>query len=1035
MLIVRLAVRAIRWRVAASAAVFVVAVVAIFAATIGPIYLHAVDQTVFARHLKDATLSQRAILISRGSEVGFRGVDWDAQVQELAGEFAHDHLFARPLLERQIDVYYGEPDQLTSEIAYVKGLCVHVRIIRGRCLPGSSKDATVISTNTAAAEHLEVGDTLTTTSTSGLSIRLRIVGVYRPIAPDGSFWEPWDLFQFDQPGPENQAPPGDASFVTSAALSSRVQRVSERLSATVALLPEAVSYDDISELRTTIAQANATVAHLTYQAGTTGTPVAAVTTSLPAILDATVHETSLARTLVTVTTAQLALLAILLLYAVVANTTRTQGPEVALAKLRGRSAGSVLLQSVAQPVTLVLAAAPVAALLAWLLVRLLAANLLGHPVDVTFPPAAYGVAALAAVGGILAAGIAAHRIAVTPVGALMRLGADTPGSSIGLAVADAAAVTIAIAGLIALEEGGVLESGNPNPLSVLAPTLLAVAAAVVALRLLPFLARRLARWTRDSRRLATFLTVRQLLRRPAEARAVVLVAVAVSIAAFAVTTWSDSRHNRALRALNSAGAHTVLVVRPGADVHDLRTAVDRADPGGHSMAVAYTNVDGLPPLIAVDTHRFQSVGAWVSGNSSTPLPSVLHRLDADVAPVTLTGTRLRLRVDLIRHPGNAVHLAVNLSEPNHAPAVRTVPRVVSGSRSYDISLPSACASGCRITGLDPTANNPDASEIRVSEIDAVIGASVRSDGRWRPVMSFEDHTRWRGDGKGQVTIATTGGSLSLVVRQVSGSAWPSAVSASIPTTLPAVVASGQAAVEQGNQIQRVEAVGLDQQPVFVDGVFRSVTLPEVGRGGVMVDFGTALAAMNQTAATTTHYQVWLSSRAPSDMAARLARQHVYVQRTIHSATYRSALDHSGPAFADSLFLLAALAATVLAIGATAVGRVLSVRRRGYELAALEAVGVSPRTLRRATAAEQGSVFGIGLLVGLAAGLVGARLALPSTPVFVDTSTGPPLVLGLPWALLAALTAATIVMFVLVCVVLARVVERAATPSQLRGAQQ
>ena len=114
---------------------------------------------------------------------------------------------------------------------------------------------------------------------------------------------------------------------------------------------------------------------------------------------------------------------------------------------------------------------------------------------------------------------------------------------------------------------------------------------------------------------------------------------------------------------------------------------------------------------------------------------------------------------------------------------------------------------------------------------------------------------------------------------------------------------------------------------------------------------------------------------------------------------------------------------------------LSVRRRGYELAALEAVGVSPRTLRRATAAEQGSVFGIGLLVGLAAGLVGAWLALPSTPVFVDTSTGPPLALGLPWALLAALTMGMVVVFVVVSLAIARVVERAATPSQLRGAQQ
>ena len=457
------------------------------------------------------------------------------------------------------------------------------------------------------------------------------------------------------------------------------------------------------------------------------------------------------------------------------------------------------------------------------------------------------------------------------------------------------------------------------------------------------------------------------------------------------------------------------------------------------MAVAYTNVDGLPPLIAVDTARFRlgrgvGAGQFVGRAAVAAAPSRRRALE----PITVTGTRLRLRVDLIRHPRRPVHLAVTFTQPNHSQAVRTVAPVVPGAGSYDISLPSACASGCRIAALDLTGNTPgnsDAPGTKVNDIHAVIGASARSDGRWRPVTAFADHTRWRGDGKGQVAIGTAGASLSLDLRQVSGSAWPSAVSAAIPTALPAVVASRQAAVEEGNQIHSIEAVGLDRQSVFVNGVMRAVTLPQVDRNGVMVDFGTALAAMGQTAATTTQYQVWLSSSAPSDMAARLARQHVYVTRTIHSSIYRSALDDSGPAFADSLFLIAALAAVVLAIGATAVGRVVSVRRRGYELAALEVVGVSPRTLRRATAAEQGSVFGIGLIVGLAAGLVGARLALSSTPVFVDASTGPPLVFGLPWALLATLTIGLVIVFVVVSVVLARLVERAAGPSQLRGAQQ
>jgi adenylyl-sulfate kinase len=50
-----------------------------------------------------------------------------------------------------------------------------------------------------------------------------VIGVYRPVAPGGPFWERWYLFRFGQPGPENLPSHGDASFVTPAALSSRLR--------------------------------------------------------------------------------------------------------------------------------------------------------------------------------------------------------------------------------------------------------------------------------------------------------------------------------------------------------------------------------------------------------------------------------------------------------------------------------------------------------------------------------------------------------------------------------------------------------------------------------------------------------------------------------------------------------------------------------------------------------------------------------------------------------------------------------------------
>src|SRR6202012_3252801 len=99
-----------------------------------------------------------------------------------------------------------------------------------------------------------------------------------------------------------------------------------------------------------------------------------------------------------------------------------------------------------------------------------------------------------------------------------------------------------------------------------------------------------------------------------------------------------------------------------------------------------------PPLIAVDTARFRSVGAWVAGNAPVPLGSVLRRLaGARPAPVTVTGSAVRLRIDLTGHPRAPVRLTGHVTEPDHRQVARTVVPVAPGTASYDIALPRACA--------------------------------------------------------------------------------------------------------------------------------------------------------------------------------------------------------------------------------------------------------------------------------------------------------------------------------------------------------
>ncbi|MBE7189776.1 FtsX-like permease family protein, partial [Jatrophihabitans endophyticus] len=424
-------------------------------------------------------------------------------------------------------------------------------------------------------------------------------------------------------------------------------------------------------------------------------------------------------------------------------------------------------------------------------------------------------------------------------------------------------------------------------------------------------------------------------------------------------------------------------------------------------------------------------------NTPQSLAAVLHRLTSARRPeVAVHGSRLRLSIDLTQLPRKPVDLAVSITEPDREVVAKLIDHVVLGSSTRTVSLPDECAQTCWVTGLGFSARPPVPYSPDADTIKATLAASQYRGGHWQPVADFADGGLWRGDGKGQSSVKGSGGRLAVSVRQtMGGNPWPTLVPTAVPTAIPGAVGSTAASQYVGDQLHHLPVVGLDGGSADVDGLVRSVTLPRVDRRGVLVDLQTALVSMTDSVGLTTQFQVWLSPSAPSDMVARLEREHVRVLQVHRAATVRASLDDSGSAFADALFLVAALAATVLAIGATAAGRVLSTKRRSYELAALEAVGVSARTLRRATALEQSMVLVVGLLVGLVTGLVGSRLALPSTPVFADTSTGPPLVFGLPWALLGALAAGLVVVFALVSVAIAALVERSATPGQLRGAQQ
>lgn len=1040
MLFLRLLARALRWRAASSFAVFAVAVVAVLAAVIGPIYLAAASQVVLTQRLEQAPRAELDLHVERTSLALNTAFDLTADVRSVAAVAAQTPWFGPTVVAQTVQVEFFDNRHVGAQanVGTVDGYCSHLRFSAGACPTEPGQAA--VSAREAAAGRYHVGSVVHAKTLKGAQeLKLRIAGIYQPVAPNGAYWSAWTFFDAHPALFTGQAAEADTFFVSSSAMAAYSRHFDLDTRADVPFLPDQVRINDENAVRRTVAAAAASAQQVSL-----GQEFAVTAKSdAAAHLDTIDHELSLTRTLVNLATLQLALLVICVLYALVSATSTAHGNEVALAKLRGRRWPAVLAQGLLEPVLLVLLAAPAGAALAWVLVRAVAPHTLGPLADVTFPSSALLITVLTAVAAVIAAALAARRIVTAPVGALLRRGNETETSRVWLFVADAAALALALAGLFQLSAGGVLTAGKPNALSALAPTLLAVAVGVVGLRLLPFGARAVLAATRESRRLVPFLAVRQILRRANSTRLALLVAVALSLATLAVATWSVGGTNRDIRALTEAGAYRVLFVSAPSNGADLTTAVDRADPGGqNAMAVEILPVNNTP-LLAMEAQRMPGIAAWRSDFSKASLSQIVHTLKPQLPPsliVSGTTVRVGLTLDTLT-PGVPLTAHVAVIQPSHQLTTLDLGTVQSGRHDYSATLPAGCKAGCRIAeiGFGTRGNyqapfdarKPQYAPDAQLELNSVNGASSDIAAHY---LAAPDLWRQGGDA-GALTVARDEHGLGITASPDPGTTnWPGLVPNDVPDHLPVLLGKASAALYSGEAIHDISLLGLDGNSVSADGKVVGAILPRLGLYGAIADLGLVERGMTSPLATGVVHEVWLSPHAPADIEKRLEAQGLRITGTDSQAAHRKVLDESGPAYADLVFLLAALAASVLAIGGAVLAGVVTARRRSYELAALEAVGVRPRTLRWASAVEQGMIIGLGIVFGVVAGIGGSAMALPSTPIFVDPQNAPPIEFGLPWPLLLLLIAAVVVVLAAVCLLMARAIEGQATATRLRETQ-
>lgn len=988
-----LVLRALWFRRGTSVAVLAVAALVIGGAATGPLFLRASAESVLHDTLAQAPLpAGRMVSDALGASLGDRPLvtlRW-ATARRLRSLPTLDRLLGSPVAALTLDTTVA-PRGATpngAQLAWREGACRHVHVVQGHC-PRRAGEV-MIGASSTAITGWRVGSALVVAGRPML-----VSGTYRPLDPLGDYWAGRPYFAPLSGSPATA--PVDDLFTVRATFGALPRTMGVGASLDRRILLDRVRLADLPVLRRQLK---------VYGAGGV-LPGGLSEASQTGILSVLEQGRAIAGTLtapVVVVEAQLLLLCWLVLFLVVANGAEARGPEIALAKLRGVPSTPTVAFGLLDSLLLVAVAVPVglACAYGWVtgMGRLQLAP--GTPVAMTVPAveAALGAAAGAWVAAVLAGVRTLRRPVVEQWRRASRRARARPW------LVDAVVVLAAIGALVALVRAGALGStGAPSTWALVAPGFVVIALALVGSRVLPWLCRALFVPTRRRGWLGTFLAVRQIARRPSTLRLALVLAVGVGLVTFAVDAWAVGRANAHDRAWTEVGAAETLEVLPPPG-QDIGTIVDRLDPTGHRAAAVSetTDYNDVPPiwLLAVQPHRFAHVAFW-RPDFGPPLSVLADRLDPAVAPpVALDGDTVAVHVRVLglsaRRPPV---LVADIRQPGGGLAPVTLGRLRPGRQLLTAALP---CNRCSLDGLRLDRPGEAFYPIRLQLL--VTAIDVHDNGGWhRARADLAGDGQWQAVSTGAAPPHPTSAGLKLSAH-AGGTDTPTWRVADRPRRLPALVTGTAVAAGSHHGI-----AGLDGDVLPIISISTGPALPGIGANEVILNRTFAQRAMQgESGAIET---VWLAPSAMATFPHRLEQAGVTIVSRSNAAHQTALYERQGPELALLLFLCGAALGAALAAGGCVLTSYLSGRRRTYEIAALLAQGVPRRTLFVALTLEQGLMLGFGIVVGAAAGILGAALALPTIPEFADNPTAPPMLYGLHTSLVAGTLAATVAVLAIV----------------------
>ncbi|MGH7643036.1 MAG: FtsX-like permease family protein [Candidatus Dormibacteria bacterium] len=980
---------ALRWRLGASASLLAVAVLAVFTAAAGPLFLGSADTDVLHSTLSDSSFTRTQINAGNvhGGQLIVSSV---LEVPGLAHQVGLNQWYGPGVVSEQVGIRvpYTGVMSAESKIAYGElvsrsGVCAHLHFISGHCptaqgqITMTNRDANLLGVKVGQSVRSAAGPLLLT-------------GITQPANPRAPYWLGDNYFSFGIHA--SDVPPDLDSFFTPASTLSGQKIIATAQFPLQPLRPQPATVPALS--RTVNSFLYAVRNHLNLGA----------TTGLLAVIGSYQRESNEIVSIVAVVALQLLLLTLFVLYVLVVRTATERRAEVALARLRGATLPSVLAIGVGEPVVILVAALPIGLLLAWLGMEVASRVALSNaPVPLSLLVL---VAGLAAFGSGLAAVAAGSRKLLTRRLVDEIRATEDRSSPIARAAWEGAAIALAGAGLLELGTAGVLNGSRPNPIALFAPGLIAVGVAVPGVRLLPLACRYAMRRTRYSKRVGLGLAVRQVMRRPAVLRQVLILTVAVALASFAIIGWSVAGTNRSLRADFDVGAAKVAQVT-FPDSVNLLTAVRRADPTGRfAMAVMEESKLANLRLLAVDPTRLAKVAYWPADISSTDLAAIVRWLQPKVQPaLVLTGSAVRMAVNLSAVVNPPPDLQFAMLDSSGNAQVADFGYLAPGTHTYTATLPNACLGGCYVTALTPIWYPGPGRSAHVQYTVSVSGLQVQRSSAWHEYSSRIYQTKYWNTNSSKATVAGTGTTLQLsVYNSANQDVTPDAIPGRLPADLRAVsTVTSQPTDPVHNSIQDFDGTSLN-----VNTTPDVVALPNLGSLGALISMPLAIRADQGTPVDTT-YAVWLAADAPHSVLHRLAARGVKVVAVQTPAATLRQLNNGGLGLGYRFFVFAAAAAAALAVATTVLTFFLTARRRAFELAVLRALGVPTHTLRRSLITEQALVLIPGLVLGIVAALIASLVALAAVPIFSSNGGQPPLELTLPALPLVALAAALLLL--------------------------